>query len=87
MNKHERLTEILDYLKSHKELSVEEACTIFNSSAATIRRDFSYLFDRKKVEKIWGGNLLRVLDAVEKHATALKSDSTQTDKSRHSMSH
>ena len=55
MNKHERLTEILDYLKSHKELSVDEACTIFNSSAATIRRDFSYLFDRKKVEKTWGG--------------------------------
>lgn len=55
MNKHERLTEILDYLKSHKELSVEEACTIFNSSAATIRRDFSYLTGKKKVEKTWGG--------------------------------
>jgi DeoR/GlpR family transcriptional regulator of sugar metabolism len=55
MNKHERLTEILDYLKSHKKLSVEEACVIFNNSAATIRRDFSYLFKRKKVEKIWGG--------------------------------
>ena len=33
MNKHERLTEILDYLKSNKKLSVEEACDIFNSSA------------------------------------------------------
>tara|TARA_B110000037_G_scaffold156355_1_gene176332 strand:- start:435 stop:1217 length:783 start_codon:yes stop_codon:yes gene_type:complete len=55
MNKHERLTEILDYLKKHKELTVEEACTLFNSSAATIRRDFSYLFLKKKVEKIWGG--------------------------------
>ena len=55
MNKHERLTEILDYLKSHKELSVEEACALFNSSAATIRRDFSYLFGKEKVQKTWGG--------------------------------
>ena len=44
-------------------------------------------YSKADLEKIWGGNLLRVLDAVEKHATALKSDSTQTDKSRHSMSH
>lgn len=61
MNKHERLTEILDYLKSHTELSVEEACAIFKSSPATIRRDFSYLFAKNKVEKTWGG--IAVLNA------------------------
>ena len=55
MNKHERLKEILDYLDNHKELSVTEACIIFNSSAATIRRDFIYLFKKNKAQKTWGG--------------------------------
>ncbi len=55
MTKHERLNEILDYLENHKELSVGEACIIFNSSAATIRRDFIYLLKKNKAQKIWGG--------------------------------
>lgn len=55
MTKHERLNEILAYLENHKELSVGEACSIFNSSAATIRRDFIYLFKKNKVQKTWGG--------------------------------
>ena len=55
MNKYERLADILDYLEKNEELLVGDACSLFNSSAATIRRDFNYLFQKNKVEKTWGG--------------------------------
>lgn len=55
MNKYERLADILDYLEKNEELLVGDACSIFNSSAATIRRDFNYLFQKNKVKKTWGG--------------------------------
>lgn len=55
MKQNSRQRRILDYLKSHDELSVEQACVLLNASPATVRRDFVELSSQNKVEKIWGG--------------------------------
>ena len=46
---------ILEYLQSHEELVVEEACQLFDASPATIRRDFNELVSDGRALKTWGG--------------------------------
>lgn len=55
MKQRQRLKEIVEYLDKHQELSVQEACTIFDASPATIRRDFTVLIKNDQVDKVWGG--------------------------------
>jgi len=55
MNQKRRLKEINNHLLHHAELTVAQACDIFNASPATIRRDFKLLIGKKEAEKAWGG--------------------------------
>lgn len=61
MKRSARVREILALLRDREELTVEEACTHFNISPATARRDFAALAEAAKVEKTWGG--IRALDS------------------------
>ena len=55
MSQRKRLQAILDQLQSTSELTVDEACKLFDASPATIRRDFNLLTSNGEVEKTWGG--------------------------------
>lgn len=55
MTQGKRHQKILHYLESHSELLVEDACTLFEASPATIRRDFNDLTEKGFVQKTWGG--------------------------------
>lgn len=55
MTQRRRLKSILSYLSSHQEVTVDEACAIFEVSPATIRRDFNILVQEQEVTKTWGG--------------------------------
>lgn len=46
---------ILDYIQTYTEITVEEACKMFQSSPATIRRDFNQISEGGKAIKTWGG--------------------------------
>ncbi|MBF9014633.1 MULTISPECIES: DeoR/GlpR family DNA-binding transcription regulator [unclassified Oceanispirochaeta] len=46
---------LVEYLNEHTELSVEDLCTYFKVSEATIRRDLAELEELKKVKRIIGG--------------------------------
>jgi DeoR/GlpR family transcriptional regulator of sugar metabolism len=50
-----RLRQILDWLQSDSELTVDEACRRLNASPATVRRDFVWLVQEGHAEKTWGG--------------------------------
>ena len=51
----ERQEKILNYLSNNDYLELANAVEIFNSSPATINRDFNDLADRKLVERVRGG--------------------------------
>jgi len=55
MTQSQRHRSILDFLETHPELVVEDACRQFEASPATIRRDFNELVDQNLAEKTWGG--------------------------------
>jgi DeoR/GlpR family transcriptional regulator of sugar metabolism len=55
MQQRERFREIKKYLMSNIELSVQEACELYQASPATIRRDFNQLAEDGEVIKTWGG--------------------------------
>ena len=55
MTQSQRHRSILDFLESHPELVVEDACKLFDASPATIRRDFNELVEQHLAEKTWGG--------------------------------
>lgn len=76
MSKKQRLQEIKDYLIHHSELTVDEACDIFKASPATIRRDFNFLIEKRKVEKAWGG--ITRLDGTEQDTSMLTVAHRQT---------
>ncbi len=50
-----RSREILALLQERQELTVEEACSLFHISEATVRRAFAALAEEGKAEKTWGG--------------------------------
>lgn len=55
MSHRNRIKSILEHLVSHEDLTVEEACQLFDASPATIRRDFNLLMEKGEVDKFWGG--------------------------------
>jgi len=55
MKRSARNREILAVLREREELAVEEACSLFGISPATVRRDFVALVESGKAEKTWGG--------------------------------
>lgn len=61
MKRSVRCREILSLLRDRQELTVEEACQLFQISQATARRDFVNLAADGLAEKTWGG--LRSLDS------------------------
>lgn len=61
MKRSVRCREILGLLRDRQELTVEEACQLFQISPATARRDFVTLAGDGRAEKTWGG--LRALDS------------------------
>ncbi|MDX2195829.1 MAG: DeoR/GlpR family DNA-binding transcription regulator [Cytophagales bacterium] len=46
---------ILERIHSHGAISVDEACEMYNTSPATIRRDFNQIVSDGKADKTWGG--------------------------------
>jgi DeoR/GlpR family transcriptional regulator of sugar metabolism len=51
----ERQTQIVDYLKEHKRISVNTICSIFSISEATARRDLEELAQNGQVQRVRGG--------------------------------
>ncbi|GAB3164469.1 DeoR family transcriptional regulator [Telluribacter humicola] len=55
MTQRQRLHEITRYVREHGDLSVAQACELFGTSPATIRRDFGLLMEKGAVSRTWGG--------------------------------
>ncbi|GAA2630868.1 DeoR/GlpR family DNA-binding transcription regulator [Actinomadura fulvescens] len=55
MSKHERWSALLEYLAEHGRLEVEEAATVLEVSAATIRRDLDELAAQQLLVRTRGG--------------------------------
>ena len=55
----ERELAILEYLKEHKEASVENLCKVLFVSEATMRRDLTKLHNAKKLVRTHGGAIYR----------------------------
>lgn len=55
----ERELAILEYLKEHKEASVEDLCKVLFVSEATMRRDLTKLHNAKKLIRTHGGAIYR----------------------------
>ena len=55
----ERELAILEYLKEHKEASVESLCKVLFVSEATMRRDLTKLHNAKKLVRTHGGAIYR----------------------------
>ena len=53
----------MSYLSDHQEVTVDEVCTLFEVSPATVRRDFNRLANEPKVIKTWGG--IRLASSVD----------------------
>ena len=51
----ERQTQIVDYLKENKRISVKSICSIFSISEATARRDLEELAQNGKIQRVRGG--------------------------------
>lgn len=52
---HTRRDRIVDYINENNTVTVQELMTVFDASAATIRRDLSVLHDEKRILKVFGG--------------------------------
>jgi DeoR family ulaG and ulaABCDEF operon transcriptional repressor len=55
VKRRQRLKQLLDFLATREELTVEEACALTAASQATVRRAFLELAQTGEVEKTWGG--------------------------------
>ncbi len=55
MSQRSRIKAIVHLLQQKSELTVDEACKLFDASPATVRRDFNLLTANGEVEKTWGG--------------------------------
>jgi DeoR family fructose operon transcriptional repressor len=55
MKRKQRLRQIVEWLQSCPELTVDEVCQRMQASPATVRRDFVWLVQEGRAEKTWGG--------------------------------
>ena len=67
----------MSYLSDHLEVTVEEACTIFEVSPATIRRDFNLLAQKQEITKTWGGIKLSSLAEPDRSALSVEKQGTR----------
>ncbi|ASR48585.1 DeoR family transcriptional regulator [Paenibacillus kribbensis] len=58
MYQEERMIQIVNYLKLHKRISVDDICEIFNVSRDTARRDLVKLEEHQKIIRTRGGAIL-----------------------------
>ncbi len=55
MQKHERIEQVLEMIKSHKFCTVEQLVNELHYSPATIRRDLTHLAQKRLIQKSYGG--------------------------------
>lgn len=78
----ERLERIRDYLVANKYASINELAETFQTSPATIRRCLKELEQRKVVESIRGGAVLRGSGNTFEHPYSIKRRRNETEKKR-----
>lgn len=78
----ERLERIRDYLVANKYASIAELAETFQTSPATIRRSLKELEQKKIVENIRGGAVLRGSGNTFEHPYAIKRRRNETEKQR-----
>ncbi len=78
----ERLERIRDYLVANKYASIHELAEAFQTSPATIRRSIKELEQKKVVECIRGGAVLRGSGNTFEHPYAIKRRRNETEKKR-----
>ncbi|WP_435541451.1 DUF977 family protein, partial [Bacillus paralicheniformis] len=72
MYQEERLISIIDYLKEHKRISVEQICSLFGVSRDTARRDLVKLQEQGAIIRTRGGAILpTVHDEVKDYSGRL----------------
>lgn len=73
MYQEERLIIILDFLKKHNRISVDQICTLFDVSRDTARRDLVRLEEEKRIVRTRGGAILpSIQDEVKNYTNRLK---------------
>lgn len=78
----ERLERIRDYLVANKYASISELAEKFETSPATIRRSLKELEQKKIVENIRGGAVLRGSGNTFEHPYSIKRRQNETEKRR-----
>lgn len=78
----ERLEKIRDYLVANKYASINELAETFQTSPATIRRSLKELEEKKIVESIRGGAVLRGSGNTFEHPYSIKRRRNGTEKKR-----
>ena len=78
----ERLERIRDYLVANKYASIAELAEVFQTSPATIRRSLKELEEKKIVENIRGGAVLRGSGNIFEHPYPIKRRRNETEKKR-----
>ena len=78
----ERLERIRDYLVANKYASIAELAEAFQTSPATIRRSLKELEEKKVVENIRGGAVLRGSGNTFEHPYPIKRRRNETEKKR-----
>lgn len=72
MYQEERLVLILDFLKKHNRISVEQICSLFDVSRDTARRDLVRLEEEKSIVRTRGGAILpSVRDEIKNYTNRL----------------
>ncbi|MCY8757732.1 DeoR/GlpR family DNA-binding transcription regulator [Bacillus haynesii] len=72
MYQEERLISIIDYLKEHKRISVEQICSLFGVSRDTARRDLVKLQEQSAIIRTRGGAIMpTVHDEVKDYSGRL----------------
>ena len=78
----ERLERIRDYLVANKYASITELAETFQTSPATIRRCLKELEQKKVIERIRGGAVLRGSGNTFEHPYSIKRRQNETEKKR-----
>lgn len=78
----ERLERIRDYLVANKYASINELAEVFDTSPATIRRNLKELEQKKIVENIRGGAVLRGYGNTFEHPYPIKRRRNEIEKNR-----
>ncbi|EME73430.1 DeoR/GlpR family DNA-binding transcription regulator [Bacillus sonorensis] len=73
MYQEERLISIIDYVKEHKRISVEQICSLFQVSRDTARRDLVKLKERGAIIRTRGGAILPTIhDEIKDYSGRLE---------------